>query len=60
VRDVYRQLLGTTRDKQYALNEADGRGVYSIDEVLGDVKLYRLWQSSSRCGDPRCQQHPAD
>jgi hypothetical protein len=57
VRDVYRQLLGTVRDKQFALNDADGRGVYTIDEVLGDVGLYRLWQSASRCGDPRCEQH---
>jgi hypothetical protein len=57
VRDVYRQLLGTTREREFSLNDPDGCGVYSIDEALGDVQLYRLWQSANRCGDPRCTQH---
>ena len=57
VRDIYRSLLGTTRDNQFALNEPDGRGVYSIDEVLGHMSVYRLWQGASRCGDPACAQH---
>lgn len=60
VRDVYRELLGATRDGQYALHEADGHGVYAIDEVLGGAGLYRLWLSADRCADPRCRQHVAD
>ena len=57
VRDVYRGLLGTTRDHEYRLGAADGHGSYSIDEALGDLELYKLWQSANRCGDPRCPQH---
>ncbi len=57
VRDIYRSLLGTTRDTQFALNDTDGRGVYSIDEALGDLELYRMWRSARRCGDPGCTQH---
>jgi hypothetical protein len=57
VRDIYRSLLGTTRDNEFALNDADGRGVYSIDEALGDLDVYRMWRSASRCGDPCCAQH---
>ena len=57
VRDVYRGLLGTTRDQEYSLGAADGHGSYSIDEALGDLELYKLWQSANRCGDPRCPQH---
>jgi hypothetical protein len=59
VRDIYRSLLGTTRDNEFTLNDADGRGVYSIDEVLGDLDVYRMWRSASRCGDPGCTQHQA-
>jgi len=58
VRDIYRSLLGTTRDSEFTLNDADGRGVYSIDEALGDLDVYRLWRAASRCGDPGCTQHP--
>jgi hypothetical protein len=57
VRDIYRSLLGTTRDNAFTLNDADARGVYSIDEVLGDLDVYRMWRNASRCGDPRCSQH---
>lgn len=57
VRDIYRSLLGTTRDNEFSLNDADGRGVYSIDEVLGDLDVYRMWRAASRCGDPGCTQH---
>lgn len=59
IRDVYRGLLGTTRGREYTLNPEDGHGSYSIDEVLGDLDLYRLWQSANRCGDPHCHQHNA-
>jgi hypothetical protein len=57
VRDVYRGLLGTTKNGRYALDDADSRGVYTIDEALGDIDLYRLWGNAARCGDPHCQQH---
>jgi hypothetical protein len=55
VRDIYRSLLGTTRDGAFTLGAADGVGAYSIDEVLGDVALYRLWRSANACGDDRCR-----
>ena len=57
IRDVYRGLLGTTRDGAYSLDAADGTSVYGIDEVLGSAELYRLWRSANACGDPNCQQH---
>jgi hypothetical protein len=57
VRDVYRQLLGRTSGREFVLNEADGRGVYSIDEVLGGLSMYRLWRSANGCGLPDCNQH---
>jgi hypothetical protein len=57
VRDIYRSLLGVTRDNEFTLNDADGRGVYSIDEALGDLDVYRIWRSARRCGDQRCKQH---
>jgi hypothetical protein len=31
--------------------------VYAIDDVLGDIELYRLWRSANGCGDPGCRQH---
>jgi hypothetical protein len=57
VRDIYRSLLGTTRDNQFVLNEPDSVGVYSIDEALGDMDAYRLWRAANGCGDPGCNQH---
>jgi hypothetical protein len=39
------------------LNAPDGQGLYTIDEVLGHLDVYRLWQSAARCGDPSCGQH---
>lgn len=54
VRDIYRGLLGSMRDGTYQLDDADGQGVYSLEEALGGVATYRLWQSANRCGDPRC------
>jgi hypothetical protein len=55
VRDVYRGLLGTTVEGKYSLDPPDGQGIYSIDEVLGELGLYQMWVSANRCGDPRCQ-----
>ena len=57
VRDVYRGLLGSSKNGQYALDDTDGRGVYTIDEALGDIDAYHLWRSANRCADPRCSQH---
>jgi hypothetical protein len=57
IRDVYRALLGTTRDNVFTLDAADGEGVFSIDEVLSSVHAYRLWRAANACGDPRCAQH---
>jgi hypothetical protein len=59
IRDIYRGLLGTTVDAQYALNATDGTGVYSIGEALGGLEIYRLWRSANACGDPTCPQHDA-
>ncbi|MBV9169454.1 MAG: hypothetical protein JOZ81_05150 [Chloroflexi bacterium] len=57
VRDVYRQLLGNTASGTFELYDADSRGVYSIDEALGGLGLYRLWRTAGACGLPRCDQH---
>jgi hypothetical protein len=57
VRDIYRSLLGKSCDNAYTLGDDDGRGVYSIEEALGDLSLYRLWRTANACGDPRCSQH---
>ncbi len=58
VRDVYRELLGVwTPDGSYSLGHADSRGVFSLDEALGSVTLYRLWRSAKRCRLRDCNQH---
>ena len=57
VRDIYRHLLGRQDGEHYALNDSDARGVYTIDEALGQLAMYRLWRSARMCGDPRCRQH---
>jgi hypothetical protein len=57
VRDIYRSLLGTTTAGRFSLNDTDGLGLYAIDEVLGDLELYRMWRSANSCGDPGCDQH---
>ena len=54
VRDVYRSLLGSTRNGQFEWGQADGVGIYTIEEALGDHTLYRLWQSANRCGARNC------
>jgi len=57
VRDIYRSLLGSTTAKGFSLNDPDSQGVYTIDDALGDLELYRLWRSANSCGDPSCGQH---
>ena len=57
VRDIYRALLGTTRNRQFTLGAADSQSVYSIDEALGSLETYLLWRSANGCGDPNCKQH---
>jgi hypothetical protein len=54
VRDIYRSLLGTTLEGRFVLNDADGRGVYSIEETLGDISTYRLWRSANNCAFAKC------
>jgi hypothetical protein len=57
VRDVYRALLGKMVEGQFVLGDADAMGVYSIDEVLGAMAMYRLWRTAASCGMPGCVQH---
>ena len=57
VRDIYRSLLGTTTGTRFTLNDTDAQGMYTIDDVLGGVDLYRLWRSANRCWYPGCTQH---
>jgi hypothetical protein len=55
VRDIYRNLLGTqSAEAGFVLGADDSRGVYSIDDVLGDLDVYRLWRSANQCGFSRC------
>ena len=35
--------------------EADSRGVYTIDEVLGSPGVYRLWMDADRCNFAHCR-----
>jgi hypothetical protein len=35
--------------------EHDSRGVYSIDEVLGTARAYRLWLDAHRCSYAACK-----
>jgi hypothetical protein len=53
VRGIYGQLRELWGDQ-------DGRGVYSIDEVLGACAVYRLWLAANRCGYARCAHGNAD
>ncbi len=45
VRRVYRELLREWGDQ-------DTRAVYSADEALGSVAMYRLWHHVASCGRP--------
>jgi hypothetical protein len=58
VRDIYRSLLGKTCHGVFTLDPHDGRGVYSIDEALGDMALYQLWRAANACGLPTCEHEP--
>ncbi len=57
VRDIYRSLLGTTAGARFTLNDFDAQGMHSIDDVLGDIEVYRLWGRANRCGYAGCPQH---
>lgn len=58
VRDIYRNLLGRVgADGSFVLDDSDGQGVYTIDEVLGGVEVYRMWRSANRCAGDYCAQH---
>lgn len=52
VKQVYAELREMWGDN-------DRRGVYSIDEVLGALPVYRLWQDANRCTWERCRHQPA-
>jgi len=54
VRDIYRHLLGTMSEHGFALGVADSAGLYTIDEALGDLDMYRLWRSANGCGLAGC------
>ncbi len=47
IREIYTDLRRLWGD-------ADGRGVYTIDEALGSAAMYRLWHSASACSHPGC------
>jgi hypothetical protein len=55
VRDIYRNLLGTTTHTRFTLNDSDSVGVYSIDEALGDLAVYRHWRNANSCGLKTCR-----
>jgi rRNA maturation protein Nop10 len=54
VRDIYRNLLGKMIGQRFVLNEPDGKGVYTIDDALGSIELYRMWRTAARCAEPNC------
>jgi hypothetical protein len=55
IRDIYRNLLGTTNNTRFVLNDTDGVGVYSIEEALGDLGVYRHWRNANNCGRAACK-----
>jgi hypothetical protein len=58
VRDIYRNLLGkASSDGAFELNDADSQGVYTIEDALGGIDVYRIWRSANRCARPDCLQH---
>jgi hypothetical protein len=57
VRDIYRSLLGKTEGGRFVLDQSDGEGQHSIDEVLGSVETYRLWRTANACRQGACKQH---
>jgi hypothetical protein len=48
VKQVYADLRELWGDE-------DRRGVYSIDEALGSLEVYRLWCASNRCTWEHCR-----
>ena len=52
VKQVYAELRELWGD-------GDRRGVYSIDEVLGSMPMYRLWCNANRCNWEKCRHQPA-
>ena len=48
VKQVYAELRELWGD-------ADNRGTYSIDEVLGSLDMYRLWCNANRCTWEHCR-----
>ena len=59
VRDIYRNLLGkpSSGDSSFELGDFDSQGLYSIEDVLGDIDVYQMWRTANRCGVQGCQQH---
>ncbi len=61
VRDIYRNLLGkpssAVAGTSFELDAADGQGLYSIEDVLGDIDLYHMWRTANRCAVRGCAQH---
>ncbi len=55
VRDIYRSLLGTVTHTHFTLYDEDRVGVYSLDEALGDVRMYQLWRNANSCGLSSCR-----
>jgi hypothetical protein len=39
---------------KFLMDESDTKGVYSIDEVLGDTTLYQLFHNAATCGWKGC------
>jgi hypothetical protein len=54
VRDIYRNLLGRAGAATFELDDADSRGIYTIDEVLGSLNAYQLWRAANRCRAAHC------
>ncbi len=52
VRQVYLAVRGLRGDE-------DCRGVYTVDEALGNAALYHFWLSADRCSRRDCRHEPA-
>jgi hypothetical protein len=57
IRDLCRGLLGTVRNGRFELGPADRQPMYSIDEALAIIGLYRRWSQAKRRAEPNCGQH---
>jgi hypothetical protein len=47
-----KQVYGELREMW---GDSDTRGMYSIDDVLGSIDVYRLWVDAARCTWERCR-----